>query len=102
MVHRFWYGKRLGFLAFQAFTRLDPQIEFQFAVNAIHTFMVPDIAFDVSQIQKAQAEAPVTLTLRQPQEQMSYFIVVTGQLPLVPITTRTNPKSHARLPNAQA
>ena len=43
----------------------DGLIELQFAVNAIHPFVVPRVALHVTQIQEAQPELPVALVMRQ-------------------------------------
>lgn len=41
------------------------QIQLKLAIDAIHALVIPALALDIPQVQKAQAKAPVTLPLRQ-------------------------------------
>lgn len=45
--------------------RFDPQIQLQFAIEAIHTFVIPANALNIAQVKKTQAKTPVALPLRQ-------------------------------------
>ena len=64
LVHGLWDGKRLGLFTDQAFLRLDPQVELERSVDAIHALVIPAESFDVAQIQIAEPEAPVALVVR--------------------------------------
>ena len=55
--HRQW----LGPLAHQPLLRFDPQVQFELPVNPINPLVVPAEAFDIAQVQKAQAKAPVAI-----------------------------------------
>src|SRR5690606_21549231 len=59
LVHVGRYRQRLGRLPDQPLTRLDAQVQLEFAVDSIHALMVPAKAPDIAQVQKAQAKAPV-------------------------------------------
>ena len=47
--------------------------------------MVPLEPFDVTQVQVAQAKAPVTLIMRQPNQPISYEAIVTTEFCLIAI-----------------
>ena len=51
----------LGLFTDQPLLRLDAQVQFQFAIDAIHTLMIPAVALDVTQVQEAHPKAPVAL-----------------------------------------
>ena len=44
--------------------RLDPHVQLQLAVDAVHAFVVPAKAFDVPKMQKAQAKAMLAVLCR--------------------------------------
>jgi hypothetical protein len=52
------HGQRQRFFAHQAMSRLDPQVQFQFAIDPVDTLVIPFKPLHVAQIQEAQAEAP--------------------------------------------
>src|SRR5438093_13708123 len=55
-------SKGRGF-SHQALARLDPQIQFELAVNPVDAFVVPLEALHVAQIEETQTEAPVALVV---------------------------------------
>jgi len=68
LVDTTWHGERLRLVAHQALSRLDPQIELQLFVDAVHALVIPFKVPDVAQIQVTQAKAPVAMVVRQPQQ----------------------------------
>src|SRR5690606_17835829 len=69
------HGQRFRFLAYQPFAWLNPQIQFQLAIDAVHALVVPAKAFHVAQIQEAQAKTPVALVVCQTNEPIGNFRV---------------------------
>ncbi|MNT52557.1 hypothetical protein D3C72_1895890 [compost metagenome] len=59
------HGQWLGRLPNQPFARLDPQVQFEFAIDPVHTFMVPAEASNIAQIQEAQTKAPIAVVVGQ-------------------------------------
>ena len=55
---------------------LDPQVQFEFAVNAIYPLVIPPVALHVAQIQEAQPESPVTLVVGQANQKVSDFNIL--------------------------
>lgn len=72
--------------------RLDPQVQFELAVNPVDALVVPFEAFDVAQVQEAQTEAPVALVVRQPDQPVSNDAVFRVQLGLVAVAGLANAK----------
>jgi hypothetical protein len=54
------YGQRLRCLADDPLARLDPQVQLERTIHAVHAFVVPAELLDVSQVQNAQPETPPT------------------------------------------
>jgi len=50
-VGRVRHRQRVGLVPFQPFARFDPQVQFQFAIDAVNAFMVPCVPLDVAQMQ---------------------------------------------------
>ena len=98
VVDRFRHSKRFRPLPIQALLRLNPQIERQFAIDPVNSLVVPTKASDVTQIQKAQFEAPVALTLRQSHQPISILIT---QLRPIAIAVLADRESRARSPNIE-
>ena len=65
-----------GLLPYDPLSRLDPQIEFEFAINAIHPLVIPSVALHVTQVQKAQPESPVALVVGQTEQVVGNFDIL--------------------------
>ena len=76
LVESLWHGQRLGLLPYDPLSRLDPQIEFEFAINAIHPLAIPSVALHVTQVQKAQPESPVALVVGQTEQVVGDFDIL--------------------------
>jgi len=76
--------------------RLNAQIQFQFTLNPVDALVVPFEAFDVAQVQEAQAEAPVALVVRQPYQPVGNEDVFRVQLGLVAVAGLADAKRPAR------
>jgi hypothetical protein len=76
LVDGFRHGQRLGFLTNNALSWLDPQVQFEFAVNAIHPFVIPSVALHVTQVQKAEPKSPVALVVGQANQKVSDFNIL--------------------------
>ena len=59
------HGQRQRFFAHQAMSWLDPQVQFQLAIDPIYALVIPFETLHVAQRQEAQAEAPVALLAGQ-------------------------------------
>lgn len=86
----------------QALLGFDLQIQFQLAVDAVHPLVVPAVALDVTQMQKAQAETPVALVVGQTHEPVGNDSVVNLLPRLVAIAGLANGKGRARQANADS
>ena len=82
--HRHCQGQRL--FAHQAMARLDPQVQFELAINSVDALVVPFKAFHVTQEQEAQTESPVALVVRQPYQPVGNDVVFRIQLGFVAVT----------------
>ncbi len=54
-------GQGIGFVPLQTLAWLDPQVQFQLAIDAIDPLVVPAMPTDIAQVEEAQAEAPALL-----------------------------------------
>ncbi len=90
------HRQRQRFLAHQAVTWLDSQVQFELAVDPVDTLVVPFEALHVAQIQEAQPEAPVPLVVRQPYQPVGNKDVFSVQLGLVAVAGLANDKCLAR------
>src|SRR5690606_10446228 len=97
MIDRLWHRQRLGFLPHDAFTRFDPHVQLQLPIDPVHPFVIPAVAFHVAQIQEAQAESPVTLVVRKPDQVIGNLGIFRGQPSLVAIAGDADPEGQARL-----
>lgn len=70
------HRQRFRLLANNPLSRLDPQVQLQLAVNAIHAFVVPSVALHVTQIEKAQPESPVALVVGQANQKVGDFDIL--------------------------
>ena len=94
-VRRIRHGQSLGLLTLQPFAGLDPQVQFQRAIDAINTFVVPWMPLHVAQMQETQAEAPGLAGVRQPDQQISDLFILVLQLRAVAITGLAHPEGPA-------
>ena len=85
---------RLG--SFQPFARPDTQVQLQLAVDPVHALVVPFIAFDVAQIQKAQPKAPRLAIGRQTHQPIRDLSVLIVELALIAIARLADLKRAAR------
>src|SRR5690606_21607775 len=86
----------------QALLRLDPQVQLQLPVDAVDPLVVPAKALDVTQVQEAQAEAPVAIRRGQPHQPIGDPGVLVGSFCLVPVTGLTELEGLTGMPNAGA
>jgi hypothetical protein len=68
-VRSFRHSQRIGLVSLQTLAWLDPEVQFQLAVDAVHALVVPAMSPDIAQVKKAQAEAPGLLRPRQPDQE---------------------------------
>ena len=80
----------IGLGSFQPFLWLDPQVQFQLAVDAIDPFMVPSEAFHVAQIQKTQAKTPRPPIGRQTDKPIGNLRILITELAFVSIAGLTD------------
>lgn len=85
----------MGLLALQPLAWLDPQVQFQRAIDAIDALVVPRMAFDVAQIQETQAEPPGLAGVGQSDQKVGNLFVLVLQLRAVAITGLTAPEGPA-------
>ena len=76
LVDGFRHRQRFRLLPNNPLSRLDPQVQLQFAVNAIHPLVIPSVALHVAQIQKAQPESPVALVVGQADQVVGDFDIL--------------------------
>jgi len=90
VIDHFRHSQWLRLFTNQAFLGLDPQIQFQLPINPVHPFMVSAKAFDVSQVKKAQAEAPVPLIVGQSDQPVRDLGILAAELCTVAIAGLTD------------
>lgn len=66
MVWHLSHCQRFRFARLEALLGLDPQVQLQFAVDPVDAFVVPVVALQITQIQRAKAKVPGALVGRQP------------------------------------
>lgn len=76
LIDGFRHGQRLRPLPHDALFRLDPQVEFEFAVDAIHPLVIPLVALHITQVEKAQPKPPVALVVGQADQEISNFNIL--------------------------
>ena len=81
------HPQRVRFVPFQSFLRPDPQVQLQFAVNPIDSFVVPAKALHIAQIQKAKAKAPGAPIAGQLHKPFRNLCVLVTELALISIAT---------------
>ena len=65
---------------------LDPQVQFQLAIDPVDSFVVLTVALHVAQIQKTQAKAPGALICRQAFQPFGYICILIAQHGAVSMT----------------
>jgi len=65
-----WHRQHVRLVPLQPLSRLDPQVQFQFPVDAVDPFVVPAMTLHVAQIQEAQTKSPRLLRIGQPDQQI--------------------------------
>ena len=75
-IGRVWHRQGIRLLPFQPLSGLDPQVQFQLAVDPIDAFMVPGVTFDVPQMQETQAKSPCLTRVCQPRQQIGNHLVL--------------------------
>ena len=81
----FRHAQFLRFIAHEAFSGLDAQVQLHLSVNSIHALMVPGIPFYIEQIEKTETKSPVARRLRQPKEKLSNQAVFVRKLAFITI-----------------
>lgn len=90
-----WQRQRLRPLPYQAFPRLDAQRELQLPVDALHALMAPAETLHVAQIQLAQAKAPIAVVIRQADQPVGNFFILSVLLGLAALAGLADPKCWA-------
>lgn len=75
----------------------DPQVKLQLPIDPVHPLVIPAIAFHVTQVQEAQAKAPVTLVVCKPDQVIGDFGVFRRQPRLVAIAGNADTEDLAGL-----
>lgn len=70
------YSQGFRLLPNDPLSRLNPQVQFEFAINAIHPLVVPSVALHIAQVQKAQPEAPVARVVGQADKVVGDFDIL--------------------------
>ncbi len=58
---------------------LDPEVQFQLAVDAVGALVVPAVSPDIARVKETQAEAPGLLRPRQPDQRVGDLLVLIVQ-----------------------
>ena len=77
--HRQW----LRLVSHQSFAGFDTQIQFQLSVD---TLVVPSEALNIAQVQEAQAKASIAVVVRQAQQPLGDFIILSAAASHISIT----------------
>lgn len=93
LIQRMRHRQRFRLLAHQSFARLDAQVRLQLPVYAIHALVVPAKAFDVAQIQEAQAGARIALAVSQLDQPIGNNLVLCRALGAIPMQVSLTPKA---------
>src|SRR5690554_6417011 len=80
VVDRFRHSQWLWLFTNQALLGLNAQVQLQLPVNPINPFVIPAKSFDVPQMQKAQAKAPVPLVMGQPDQPIRDLGILAAEL----------------------
>src|SRR5690606_19409955 len=86
----------------QALLRFDPKVQLQLPVDAIHALVVPTKSFDVAQVQKAQAEAPILVGSGQSDQPVGNLGVLLAGAGLVAIAGLADLEGPAGVSDARA
>ena len=86
------HGQRQRLFPHQPMAWLDPQVQFQFAIDPVDALVVPFKPLHVAQIQEAQAEAPVALLVGQAYQPVSHDSIFRVELGAIAIAGLANAK----------
>lgn len=86
------HGQRQRLFPHQPMAWLDPQVQFQFAIDPVDALVVPFKPLHVAQIQEAQAEAPVALVIGQAYQPVSHDSIFRVELGAIAIAGLANAK----------
>jgi hypothetical protein len=99
-IWRIWHRQRVGFVPLQPLAGLDPQVQFQLAVDAVNAFVVPRMTSDVAQVQETQPEPLGLPGVRQADQKIRDFLVLGAQLWAITIAGLADTKGPAGQRNA--
>ncbi len=102
MVDLLQHRQGLWFFTRKPFARLDRSIELQLLVDPIQTLVVPFKALDVTQIQVAQAKAPVAMVVGQSDQLIGHFVILSASLARVAIARLADALRQAGHPDTNA
>src|SRR5690606_27793830 len=102
LVDRFRHRQRLRLLAHQPLPRLDPQVQLPLPVDAVDPLVVPAKAFDVAQVQEAQAKSPIAIRRGQTHQPVGDPGVLFASLGLVAVARLADLEGLAGMPDAGA
>jgi hypothetical protein len=89
-VNRIRHFQRLRLCPVEPSLRFDAQVQLQLLINTIHSFVVPDEHFDVTQKQVTKSETPVTLAIGQMQQPLGNQCALVRKLFLIAIAGLTD------------
>jgi len=78
-----------------SFARLDMEIELWLLVDSIHTLVIPFQAIDVTQLQLAKIKTPASTVIRQSDQPIGHFIIVSAAFALLAIAKFSDAKRHS-------
>lgn len=81
---------------------LTPQVQVQRAVDPVDPLVVPDMTFDVAQMQETHAEAPSLLDISQPDQEAGDHLVLVVALRAVAKAGLADPEGPACQRDAEA
>lgn len=96
LIDRLGHRQCFGLLAHDPLSWLDAQIELELAIDPIHPLVIPAVALHVSQIQTAQAKAPVALVVGQADQVIGGLGILGRALRLVAVAGFADPERCTR------
>ncbi len=94
--------QRLRHGANQTLPGLDAQVELQGAIDAVDAFVIPPEPLHVAQVQEAQAEAPVPVRRRQPNQPVgNHRVFVRARCPIA-VAGLADVEGQAGVPDARS
>ena len=80
------YGQSLRLFTYQSLLGLDAQVQFKLPIDPVDPLVVPSKPFDVTQVEEAEAKAPVPLAVGDTQQPIRNKLVFIGEHGLIAIT----------------